>query len=266
MILLPAFLLSACQAVQTTSGGAVGADSDQYMFSLLSSEKTNEMSATAYTKTVNDAKSKGQLDKTSANAKRVDAVARRMIAQVPALRPDAAQWNWEVNVIDSPEINANCGPGGKIIVYTGIIETLNLNDDELAALMGHEVSHALREHGREAMSKAFGVAMAKASAGALLGINPDNLEMAQSVVDYTMTLPNSREKENEADLIGLELSARAGYNPNGAVTLWQKMAKVMGDQEPSEFSSTHPSSENRVIALQAAIPKVMPLYQKAIAK
>ncbi|MCY1542360.1 Beta-barrel assembly-enhancing protease [compost metagenome] len=164
-------------------------------------------------------------------------------------------------MIDSDELNANCGPGGKIIVYSGLIDKLKLTDDELAAVMGHEIAHALREHSREAMSKAYGVQMAN-QIGSVLGVGQAGLGVANAGVEYLMTLPNSRSNENEADLIGLELSARAGYNPNAAITLWQKMAQA-GGGAPPEFMSTHPSSSTRMSALQAAIPKVMPLYEQA---
>lgn len=265
-LLLAALVLSGCQAVNTTKGGAVGVERQQYMFAMLSSEKTNDMYAKAYAQKITEAQGKGSLDKTSATAKRVNTIAQKIIEQAPEFRPDAAQWKWEVNLIDSPEMNANCGPGGKIIVYTGIINQLNLTDGELAAIIGHEVAHGLREHSREAMSEALAVETAKMSAGALLGLNRGAMEMTSQIVNQSMTLPNSRESENEADLIGLELSARAGYNPNDAITLWQKMGKAIGDQAPPEFQSTHPSSENRIISLQAAIPKVMPLYQQTTKK
>jgi len=189
-------------------------------------------------------------------------IADRLIKQAPLFRPDSAQWQWEVNLIKSPDLNANCGPGGKIIFYSGIIEKLKLTDDEIAAIMGHEMAHALREHGREAMSKAYGIELAKQGAGALLGLGADSMAMADAAVQYGLTLPNSRGNENEADLIGLELAARAGYNPNAAVTLWQKMAAA-NEGAPPEFMSTHPSSTSRIAALQAAIPKVMPFYQQA---
>jgi len=254
-------LLAGCQSVNTTSGGAVGVERKQYMFSMLSTEQVNQMYAQSYQKTLSEASSKGVLEKSSAIDKRVDAIAKRLIAQVSVFRPDAAQWNWEVNVIDSPELNANCGPGGKIIFYTGLIEKLKLTDDEIAAVMGHEIAHALREHGREAMSKAYGVQMAT-QLGSAFGVGDGSLQLANMGVEYLMTLPNSRSNENEADLIGLELAARAGYNPNAAVTLWQKMG-AQGGSAPPEFMSTHPSSDSRTAALKANIPKVMPLYEKA---
>ncbi|MFZ3153904.1 M48 family metallopeptidase [Pseudomonas sp.] len=255
-------LLTACQAVNTTSGGAVGVERKQYMFSMLSSQEVNQMYAQSYQQTLGEASSKGVLDRTSNNAKRLRAVANRLIPQAPLFRPDAAQWQWEVNLIKSPELNANCGPGGKIIFYSGIIDKLKLTDDEIAAIMGHEMAHALREHSREAMSKAYGVQMAKQGAGALLGLGSGGMAMADAAVQYGMTLPNSRGNENEADLIGLELAARGGYNPNAAISLWQKMAAASAGAPP-EFMSTHPSSSSRISALQAAIPKVMPLYEQA---
>lgn len=261
-LLSAGILLAGCQAVNTTSGGAVGVQRQQYMFSMLSTDEVNQMYAQSYQQTLGEASSKGVLDKSSADAKRVQVIANRLIAQAPKFRPDAAQWNWEVNVIKSDELNANCGPGGKIIVYTGLIDQLKLTDAEIAAVVGHEIAHALREHSREAMSKAYGVQMARQGAGALLGLSEGTMAMADAVVNYSMTLPNSRANENEADLIGLELSARAGYDPNAAITLWNKMSKA-SEGAPPEFMSTHPASESRIASLQAAIPKVMPLYQAA---
>ncbi|QGZ32310.1 M48 family metallopeptidase [Stutzerimonas stutzeri] len=258
--LLAATVLTGCQAVNTTSGGAVGVDRKQYMFSMLSTDQVNQMYAQSYQQTLSEASQKGMLEKGSPITQRVNAIAQRLIAEVPAFRPDAAQWDWEVNVIDSPELNANCGPGGKIIFYTGLIEKLKLTDDEIAAVMGHEIAHALREHGREAMSKAYGVQMAT-QIGSAFGVGAGGLQLANMGVEYLMTLPNSRSNENEADLIGLELAARAGYNPNAAVSLWQKMASA-GGSAPPEFLSTHPSSSSRTQALQQNIPKVMPLYQQ----
>ncbi|KAF2390169.1 M48 family metallopeptidase [Pseudomonas frederiksbergensis] len=257
-----ALLLAGCQSVNTTSGGAVGVERKQYMFSMLSSDEVNQMYAQSYQKTVGEATTKGVLDKTSTDAKRIQAIANRLIAQAPNFRPDSAQWKWEVNLIKSDELNANCGPGGKIIFYTGLIDSLKLTDDEIAAVMGHEIAHALREHGREAMSKAYGIEMAKQGAGALFGLGQDSLALADTVANYGMTLPNSRANENEADLIGLELAARAGYNPNAAITLWNKMSKASEGSSP-EFMSTHPASASRVSSLEAAIPKVMSLYEKA---
>lgn len=253
--------VTACQEVHTTNGGAVGVRRDQYMFSLLSSDEVNSAYVQSYRATLTQAAQSGTLVQSGALVQRVNAVTQRLIAQVGVFRADATRWSWEVNVVSSKELNANCGPGGKIIFYTGLIETLNLSDDEIAAVMGHEIAHALREHGREAMSKAYGVQMASRM-GTALGITEENRVLADTGVKYLMTLPNSRENESEADLIGLELAARAGYNPNAALSLWQKMTAVGGATQP-EFMSTHPAPANRMAALSAAIPKVMPLYEQA---
>ncbi|MCP8463185.1 M48 family metallopeptidase [Pseudomonas sp. ZM23] len=263
--LAAALLLAGCQQVNTTSGGVVGVERKQNMFSMLSSAQVDQMYAQSYQQTLGEASKAGKLDASSSDARRVKAIAARLIPQTGTFRPDAPSWQWEVNVIKSDELNANCGPGGKIIVYTGLIDQLKLTDDELAAVMGHEIAHALREHGREAMSRAYAVQMGENLGGALLGLGKDSMQLADQVVQYSLTLPNSRQNENEADLIGLELAARAGYNPNAALTLWQKMSQA-GGNAPPEILSTHPADSTRMANLQAAIPKVMPLYEQAKAR
>ncbi|SDO16380.1 M48 family metallopeptidase [Pseudomonas jinjuensis] len=258
-----ALLLAGCQAVNTTSGGAVGVERKQYMFSMLSAEQVDQMYSQSYQKTLSEASAAGALDNSSSDAKRVKAIAQRLIPQTGAFRPDAPSWDWQVNVVKSDELNANCGPGGKIIFYTGLIDKLKLTDDEIAAVMGHEIAHALREHGREAMSRAYAIQMGENLGGALLGLGQTSMQIADQVVQYSLTLPNSRSNETEADLIGLELAARAGYNPNAAMTLWQKMGQAAGGSSPPEILSTHPADSTRMANLQAAIPKVMPLYEQA---
>lgn len=261
-VLASALALTACQPVNTTNGGAVGVQRQQYMFSMLSSQQVDQMYAQSYQKTVGDAKSAGKLDNDSADGRRVKAIAARLIPQTGAFRNDAPGWNWQVNLVKSDELNANCGPGGKIIFYSGLIDKLQLSDDEIAAVMGHEIAHALREHGREQMSRAYAVQMGENLGGALLGLDQGGLQLADQVVQYSLTLPNSRQNETEADLIGLELAARAGYNPNAALTLWQKMSQA-GGEAPPEILSTHPADSTRMATLQAAIPKVLPLYEQA---
>ncbi len=255
-------LLTGCQAVNTTGASAVGVDRKQYMFSMLSTNEINQTYAQAYQETLRQANAQGKLDTKSNNAKRLQAIGQRLIRQATYFRPDAAQWDWQVSLINSPELNASCGPGGKIIFYSGIITKLQLTDDEIAAVMGHEIAHALREHSREAMSKAYGIEVAKLGLGAVLGLGQETMAIADTAVQYGMMLPNSRGAETEADLLGIELAARAGFNPNGAVSLWRKMEQASQGQ-PAEFMSTHPSSSTRIATLQANIPKVMPLYEQA---
>lgn len=251
--------IAGCQQVQTTSGGAVGVERTQYMMGGISSEELDQAYAQSYRQTVSKAAAAGQLDRSSSKARRVQTVVRRLVAQTMAFRPDARGWKWETALIRNDELNANVGPGGKIIVYTGLIDRLQLTDDELAAVLGHEIAHALREHSREAMSRAYAAEIAKQGAVALLGLGEMASSAADVAVQYGMTLPNSRSNEGEADLIGLELAARAGYNPNAAISLWNKMQAASAGAPP-EFLSTHPSSDTRISSLQQAIPKVMPLY------
>jgi len=259
-IVLAPLLLAGCQSVQTTNAGAVGVNRSQYMFIGVSAAEIEQQYARSYQDLLIKAEQKNMLDYESDNAARVDAISERLIKQAPVFRADAANWNWQIALIKDKTINANCGPGGKIIVYSGLIEQLKLTDDELAAVIGHEIAHALREHSREAISKAYPVNVAS-QIGAVLGYG-GAVQLANIGVGLLMTLPNSRQNENEADLIGLELAARAGYNPNAAISLWQKMAANAKSNQP-QFISTHPSSENRISNLQAAIPKVMPFYQQA---
>lgn len=255
-------LLGGCQAVNTTASGAVGVERKQYILSSLSAEQINNSYAAMYMETLSEAAAEGALDRSSAQARRLHMIGQRLIAQVGHFRTDAADWDWQVNLIRSDELNANCGPGGKIIFYSGLIEKLDLSDDEIAAVMGHEIAHALREHSREQISKAYSVGIAKAGVSTLLGLGQLGSTVLDGAVNVGMTLPNSRTAETEADLIGIELAARAGYDPNGAVRLWQKMEQVSG-KGSAEFMSTHPSSGSRIKNLQEAIPRVMPLYQQS---
>jgi len=154
----------------------------------------------------------------------VRAIANRLIPSTAAFRSDAPGWKWEVNVITSNEVNAWCMPGGKIAVYTGLINSLKITDDELAAVMGHEIGHALREHGRERASEQ----MVQQLGVTVLGVFAGDIgaQLSQTVLDVTLSLPHSRTQETEADRIGVELAARSGYDPRAAVSLWQKMGQA----------------------------------------
>ncbi|MFC4160521.1 M48 family metallopeptidase [Chitinimonas lacunae] len=256
-------LVAGCEKVQTTEGGAVGVEREQRMFSLLSTEQVEGMAAQAYEATLSEARAQGRLNDNPPQTDRVRAIARRLIPQVEVYRRDALNWKWEVNVEDSPELNAYCAPGGKIMFFDGIIERLKLSDDEIAAIMGHEMAHALREHGRERMSKIYGQQLLAQGVSLVTGGKYDNqINIALDVTQLAYNLPNSREHEKEADAIGLELAARAGYDPRAAISLWQKMSQASQGQPP-QFLSTHPSHATRIEELQAKMPIVLPLYEAA---
>ena len=246
----------------TTKDSVSGVKRSQFM--LLPSGSVDKMSAQAYTQTLKEAETKKTLNADKAMLERVRGISNRLIAQVGVFRPDATKWNWEVNVEKNDQLNAYCMPGGKIMVYSGMMDKLKATDDELAAVIGHEISHALREHGRERMSQAyvqqFGLqALASLVGGSAGGAAAQAAGMGSQLF---FALPNGREQEREADKMGLELAARAGYNPDAAVTLWQKMS-AQSKGAPPEFLSTHPASDSRIAELKALTPKVRPLYEAA---
>jgi predicted Zn-dependent protease len=260
--------LSGCATTSTTQGGTVGVERKQYV-GLVSEKEAEQQSALAYQQTLKEAETKKVLNTDSQETQRVRAIAQRLIAQVGVFRPDAQKWKWEVNVQDSKEVNAYCMAGGKIMVYTGLLDQLKPTDDELAQVMGHEISHALREHTREQMSRARAQQLGLLGLAAAVGVatkNADNagaaLAVGGGIAAVALTLPNSRTAEHEADEMGLELAARAGYNPQAAISLWQKMSAQSGGKPP-EFLSTHPADANRIADLQRLIPKVQPLYEKS---
>ncbi|HEX6154523.1 MAG TPA: M48 family metallopeptidase, partial [Burkholderiales bacterium] len=225
-------------------------------------DEVNAGAAKAYSQMMAEAQKKGVLDKDPAQVQRVQAITKRLIAQTPTFRDDAAKWPWEVHVISVDEVNAWCMPAGKMAIYTGLIQKLNATDDEIAAVMGHEISHALREHSREQISRQMSTQLGIGVVGALLGIGDMGQSIAGQVANVTLNLPNSRNAETEADRIGIELAARAGYDPNAAVSLWEKMSKLGGGQPP-KWLSTHPPHQDRINDLREYAQKVAPLYQAA---
>ncbi len=260
LLLVGAVALASCKTVQTTQPGTVGVDRKQTM--MLASSTVNREAGKAYQQTLKAEAKKGTLNRDPAQVARVRAIAQRLTAVTGAFRPDAPGWAWEANVISSKDVNAWCMPGGKMAVYTGLIERLKVTNDELAAVMGHEIAHALREHGREQASQAVAQGLGLAVVGTLLGLNEATLDLVEVITNITFNLPNSRLHEREADRIGVELAARAGFDPRAAVTLWQKMSQTGGGQPP-QFLSTHPSHQNRISELQAFSTQVMPLYEAA---
>ncbi len=197
---------------------------------------------------------------------RLRRISKELIPFALQWNPRAKDWNWEVNLIGSNQINAFCMPGGKIAFYTGILNQLKLSDDEVAMVMGHEIAHALREHARERMGKSVatdGLArIGSTIAAAAFGINPNLTDFVAKQGANLITLKFSRDDETEADLVGMELAARAGYNPESGVTLWQKMSEA-NKGAPPQWLSTHPSGSSRIQEIQANLPKVMPLYERA---
>ena len=254
--------LAACQSVQTTQSGVVGVDRVQRMSPLVSEAELRQGAVQAYSQELAKERQKGALNVDAAMTQRVRGIANRLIPASGAFRPDAPSWPWEVNVIRSDTLNAWCMPGGKIAVYSGLITKLALNDDEIAAIMGHEISHALREHSRERASEQVTAGLGIQVGAAVLGGGKTTIDFAQLADQATMGLPNSRVHESEADRMGVELAARAGYDPRAAVSVWQKMAKAGGSKQP-EWLSTHPSAETRIRDLEVYSARVMPLYEQS---
>lgn len=255
-----------CTGVQTTRPGVLGIDRTQYMFSALPAKDLERQYSLQYSAGLQKAAAAGLLVTDSTMGREMQRIAGRLITQSFILRRDAKGWPWAANLINADILNANCGPGGKIIVYTGLIKRLQLTDDELAMVLGHEIAHALREHGREQASAgavfelAGGVGANLSKTGAL------GKSAITSALGAGVGRPFSRRDESEADLIGLELAARAGYDPRASISLWKKMAAAGAASKLPTFLSTHPSGDDRIASLEEAIPKVLPLYTEAVRK
>jgi predicted Zn-dependent protease len=246
----------------TTAGGAVGANRSQLL--LISSEQLEQTAAQGYTKLKSEATQQGALNKDPELLQRVRAIARRIEPQTGIFRKDAPGWKWEVNIIDSKELNAFCMPGGKIMFYSGLINQLQLNDAEIAVVMGHEIAHALREHSREQVSQAIAAQTALGLGSAAFGLSQNATTLANVGYQALIATHFSRTDEAEADRIGLELTARAGYNPRAGVTLWQKMMNANAGGQIPEFLSSHPADSSRVQQIESLLPLVMPLYEATL--
>jgi predicted Zn-dependent protease len=234
---------------------------------LVPAEQVERSAAQQYVQMLSQANGKKALGgKDHPQVQRLRGIARRIIPFALPWNARARDWQWEVNLIGSSQINAYCMPGGKIAFYTGILEKLKLTDDEVAMVMGHEIAHALREHARERMGKTavtHGAAqLAGIAIASIFGINPNITDMAARSGANLLTLEFSREDESEADLVGMDLAARAGFDPRAGITLWQKMATA-SKGAPPQWLSTHPSGSARIAEIEANLPKVMPLYERA---
>lgn len=258
-------MVGGCTGIQTTQPGVVGVDRTQYMFDPLPARELNGSYAIAYRNAIRSAEKQGKLVTETPAGQRVMRIAGNLVAQIPAFRPGAERWGWFVNLIEVDMVNANCGPGGKIIVYTGLLNRLRLTDDELAIVLSHEIAHGIREHSREQLSSKAGFEIAGTLGAAALGAGSVGKTVISKGLDAGVGLAFSRRDESEADLIGLELSARAGYDPRAALVLWSKMAEEANGKGSGlpQFLSTHPSDESRSKRIQEALPKVLPLYEAA---
>jgi Zn-dependent protease with chaperone function len=212
---------------------------------------------------------RGLLNNDPRQLERLRRIARELIPHSQRFNKNAAKWQWEVNLVTSKSLNAFCMPGGKIAFFTGIIDQLQLTDDEIATIMGHEIGHALLEHGRARMSEQVLKNVGISVAAAVFNLGQVSGELLAQAANLAVSLPYARRQEADADLVGLELAARAGHDPRAAVAVWQKMSRFAqsgaggGRGQPPQFLSTHPSHDSRIREIEANLPKVLPLYKKA---
>jgi len=230
---------------------------------LVSEDQAISASRQAYVQEMGKYQKEGKLVTDPQVLNRIERITGRLVAQAVQWRPDSTKWQWSVEVIDDPKtVNAWCMAGGRMAIYTGLIMKVDPTDDELAQVMGHEIGHALANHTAERMSVAMASQIGVLAAGLLSNQPGQTMALAAGAAQVAVQLPNSREAETEADQIGIELAAKAGYDPHAAVTLWQKMARVGGDKAPPEFLSTHPSDAQRQQRLSALEPRMQPYYHQ----
>ena len=257
-----AFLLAAGASAAGSALAQVDVGSSSGLRKLVPAETLETSARQQYTQVLADARAKGALAPDGhPQLQRLHTIAQKLIPHTAAWNSRSRDWKWQVNLIGSKQINAWCMPGGKIAFYTGILDQLKLNDDEVAMIMGHEMAHALREHARERLAKSQATSIGLSIASQLLGLGSLG-DVAANLGTLLLTLKYSRDDETESDLVGLEIAARGGYRPEASVSLWQKMQAASGNGSPS-FPSTHPSGANRIQELEANLPKVQHLYEQA---
>ena len=257
-----AFLLAAGAGAAGSALAQVDVGSASGLRKLVPAETLENSARQQYAQVLNDARAKGALAPDGhPQLQRLHTIAQKLIPHTTPWNKRARDWKWQVNLIGSKQINAWCMPGGKIAFYTGILDQLRLNDDEVAMIMGHEMAHALREHARERLAKTQATGLGLSIASQLLGLGSLG-DAAANLGTQLLTLKYSRDDETESDLVGLEIAARGGYRPEASVSLWQKMQAASNNGGPS-FLSTHPSGNNRIQELQANLPKVQHLYEQA---
>ena len=257
-----AFLLASGTAVAAPALAQVNVGGSSEVRKLVPAETLEGSARQQYSQVLADAKAKGALaPEGHPQLQRLHTIAKKLIPFTAQWNPRARDWKWQVNLIGSKQLNAWCMPGGKIAFYTGIIEQLQLDDDQIAMIMGHEMAHALREHARERLAKSQVTSIGLSVASQLLGLGQLG-NMAADLGTQLLTLKYSRDDETEADLVGLEIAARGGYRPEASVELWKKMLSANGAGGPG-FLSTHPSGANRIQELEANLPKVRNLFDQA---
>lgn len=254
-------LLALCVLVLFTACATSPTGRNQLM--LVSPEMAIAASKNAYAQTLVPLKQQGKLDADPRASKRVRYIAGRIIAQTRHFFPQTADWQWDIRVIDQPEtINAWCMAGGKMAVYSGLLNKIHPTDDELAQVIGHEIAHAVANHTAEKMSIVLASQLGITTVAAVSGESKGGraaLAASALAAQLAVQLPNSRQAESEADRIGIELAAKAGYDPYAAISLWQKMAQT-GNSPGIEFLSTHPTPANRMAQLRRLAPEMMPYY------
>jgi predicted Zn-dependent protease len=262
MALAFSLMLAAMAAghAETTPDGGVSIKNKSFFRYAVSAGTIEQQAAVQYTEMTHQASTARKLlDPSSPQSQRINSIAQRLLPFATKFNERAKDWKWEINVFQSPQINAFCMPGGKIAVFTGILDKLQLTDDEAALVIGHEIGHALYEHARERAGKLMALNAGAKVAGLIFG---QLGEIAGVQLGSLAALKFSRNDETQADLIGLELAARAGYDPRAGLTLWEKMTKMM-QGAPPQWLSDHPSNATRIQTIRDHIPEVMPLFQRA---
>jgi Zn-dependent protease with chaperone function len=260
------FLLAAGAGAAGSALAQVNVGENSRLRTLVPADELEAIAAKQYGELLQEARAKRALAPEShPQLQRLRSISSRLIADAPRWNERARQWRWEVNLIGSQQVNAFCMPGGKIAVFTGLLEKLKLTDDEVAMVVGHEMAHALREHARERIAKSQGTGALLSLGAQLFGLGQLG-DVAANIGTQLLTLKFSRDDEVEADLVGLEMGARAGFNPRASLSLWEKMGREAGGGNNLAFLSTHPSGPERLRRLQENIPRVEGLYQQASAR
>ncbi len=262
-----ALVLAASPAAMSLAREGVEVGQNSAFSRLVPAAELEQSATRQYAQLQQQAASKGALAPDNhPQVQRLRAIAQRLIPHSLEWNPRAKDWKWEVNLIGSKQINAFCMPGGKIAFFSGILDQLKLTDDEVAMVMGHEIAHALREHARERIGKGLATQGAARIGGAVVagifGLDPHLTDAVARGGANLLTLKFGREDESEADLVGMEIAARAGYDPRAGVTLWRKMGAA-AKGAPPQWLSTHPSGKTRIEDIEKNLPKVMPLYERA---